>query len=454
MSAALYPTGMPPKQGLYDPANEHDACGIGFIAHAKGRKSHDIVRKGLELLENLTHRGAAGCDPCSGDGAGILMQVPHAFLTRVCGEIGIELPGEGEYAAGMFFFPLDESDRSACVAVVERVISEEGLKLLGWRDVPADGTVVGPEARKTLPAIRQCFIAREGVEGDAFERKLFRTRKRIEKAIGASHIEGRSSFYVPSLSARTIVYKGLLIPDQIPRFYGDLADPSVESAIALVHSRFSTNTFPTWPRSHPYRFICHNGEINALRGNVNWMRVREGGVHSHLFGDDPEALFPIIGENQSDSACLDNALEFLVMGGRSLPHAMMMLVPEAWTNHPDMEPEVHAFFEYHSAIMEPWDGPAAIAFSDGRQVGAVLDRNGLRPARYLVTHDDLVVLASEAGALPFEPEEIRAKGRLAPGKMMLVDTVEGKIWDDQEIKSFVASRQPYAQWVKEQQVKL
>ena len=454
MSAADFPMGMPPRQGLYDPRNERDACGIGFVAHAKGKKSHDIVRKGLELLENLTHRGAAGCDPCSGDGAGILMQIPHAFFARVCGEAGVVLPRAGKYGVGMFFLPLEEGDRSACLEIANRVVAEEGLELLGWREVPVHPEVVGPEARKTLPSVHQCFLGRGGLDEDGFERKLYRTRKRIEKAVGSSHIEGRSSFYVSSLSSRTVVYKGLLIPDQIPLFYPDLADGSVESAIALVHSRFSTNTFPTWARSHPYRFICHNGEINALRGNINWMRVREGGVNSHLFGDDPEALFPIIGENQSDSACLDNALEFLSMGGRSLPHVMMMLVPEAWTNSPEMDEEVKAFFEYHSAIMEPWDGPAAVAFSDGRQVGAILDRNGLRPARYLVTHDDLVVLASEAGALTFPAEEIRTKGRLAPGKMILVDTVEGRIWDDAEIKAHVARRQPYGEWVKEQQVKL
>ena len=454
MPEAPYPAGMPPKQGLYDPRNEHDACGIGFVAHARGERSHGIVRKGLDLLENLTHRGAAGCDPCSGDGAGILMQIPHAFLVEKCAEAGIPLAGEGEYGVGMAFLPLDPEDRRRCQEVVESVIAEEGEEFLGWREVPTDASVIGPEARKTLPAVRQFFVGRSELDEDSFERKLYRARKRMEKAIGDSAIGGRSSFYVASLSSRTIVYKGLLIPGQMSLFYADLADARVESAIALVHSRFSTNTFPTWARSHPYRFICHNGEINALRGNVNWMRVREGGVHSHLFGDDPGALFPIVGENQSDSACLDNALEFLVMGGRSLPHVMMMLVPEAWTHASDMSPEVRGFFEYHSAIMEPWDGPAAIAFSNGRQVGAILDRNGLRPARYLVTHDDLVVLASEAGALPFAPEEIRSKGRLGPGKMLLVDTVEGRIWGDEEIKTHVASQRPYGSWVAEQRIRL
>ena len=454
MPASPASRGMPSVQGLYDPANEHDACGIGFIAHAKGERSHAIVRQGLTLLENLSHRGAAGCDPCSGDGAGILFQVPHAFLQPACAEAGIELPGQGEYGVGMVFLPDDEVDRARCEGEVERVTGEEGLPFLGWRDVPIDPDRIGREARSTLPVIRQCFIGRGALDEQAFERKLYLIRKRAEKAIATSGIAGASAFYVASLSSRTIVYKGLLIPDQMDSFYKDLADERVDTAIALVHSRFSTNTFPTWARAHPYRMVCHNGEINTLRGNINWMRVREGGLHSHLFGDDQEALFPIIEENQSDSASLDNALEFLVMGGRSMPHAAMMLVPEAWQGNDTMDPEIRACFEYHSAIMEPWDGPAAVAFSNGRQVGAVLDRNGLRPARWLITHDDLVVLASEAGALPFSPAEIRAKGRLGPGRMMMVDTVAGAVVHDHEIKSQIAARQPYADWVGAQQIHL
>ena len=454
MPASPASRGMPSVQGLYDPANEHDACGIGFIAHAKGKRSHTIVRQGLTLLENLTHRGAAGCDPCSGDGAGILFQVPHAFLEPVCRDAGIDLPGEGEYAVGMVFLPEDAEDRASCEREIERISEEEGQRFLGWRDVPLDPEHIGTEARKTLPVIRQCFIARGDLEEPAFERRLYLIRKRAEKAIASSGMAGAAAFYVASLSSRTIVYKGLLIPDQIDRFYVDLADERVDTAIALVHSRFSTNTFPTWARAHPYRFVCHNGEINTLRGNINWMRVREGGIHSHLFGDNQEALFPIIEERQSDSASLDNALEFLVMGGRSLPHAAMMLVPEAWQGNDAMDPEIRACFEYHSTIMEPWDGPAAVAFSNGRQVGAVLDRNGLRPARWLITHDDLVVLASEAGALPFTPAEIRTKGRLGPGKMMLVDTVAGRVLHDHEIKSDISQRQPYGQWVGEQQLHL
>jgi glutamate synthase (NADPH/NADH) large chain len=454
MAASHHSAGMPPRQGLYDPRFEHDACGIGFVADVKGKKSHDLIRMGLSLLENLTHRGAAGCDPCTGDGAGLLFQIPHRFFQKACAEVGIDLPGAGEYGVGMFFLPQDPADREVLERIVQQVVTEEGARLLGWRTVPTDPTKIGVEARKTLPAIRQCFIAADGLDPDAFERKLYRIRKRTEKAAASAPVRDRSSFYVPSFSSRTIVYKGLLIPEQIPLFYPDLADPAVETAIVLVHSRFSTNTFPTWARSHPYRFLCHNGEINALRGNVNWMRVREAAVSSDLFGDDPAALFPIIGEDQSDSACLDNALEFLVMGGRSLAHAAMMLIPEAWTGNRQMDPEVRGFYEYHSAIMEPWDGPAAVAFTDGRQVGAILDRNGLRPARYLVTQDDLVVLASEAGALSFPPEQIRTKGRLAPGKMLLVDTVEGRIWEDAEIKAAVASRRPYRQWVAERQVRL
>jgi glutamate synthase (NADPH/NADH) large chain len=454
MPASPASRGMPPVQGLYDPGNEHDACGMGFVAHAKGKRSHEIVRQGLALLENLTHRGAAGCDPCSGDGAGLLFQVPHRFLREACADAGISLPEEGAYGVGMVFLPEDQADREFCQRALERVTREEGEAFLGWRDVPVDPAHIGVEARKTLPVIRQCFIARGDLDETAFERKLYLIRKRTEKAIADSGIDGASAFYVASLSSRSIVYKGLLIPDQMDRFYADLADERVESALVLVHSRFSTNTFPTWARAHPYRFICHNGEINTLRGNINWMRVREGGLHSHLFGDDQEALFPIIAEQQSDSACLDNALEFLVMGGRSLPHAAMMLVPEAWQGNDAMDPEIRACFEYHSTIMEPWDGPASAAFSNGRQVGAVLDRNGLRPARWLVTHDDLVVLASEAGALPFHPEEIRTKGRLGPGKMILVDTVSGRILHDQEIKSEVARRQPYGEWVAEQQIHL
>ncbi|HZR45618.1 MAG TPA: glutamate synthase large subunit, partial [Candidatus Manganitrophaceae bacterium] len=441
------PPGLPSKQGLYDPANEKDSCGIGFVAHIKGVKSHDIIEKALRVLENLSHRGAVGCDPCTGDGAGILLQIPHAFLERACGEIGIDLPASGAYGVGMVFLPPSVADRRACEQLFEKIIAEEGQRLLGWRDVPTKEAHLGVVARETVPVIRQIFIGRDILSETEFERKLYVIRKRMENAVRASAIEGKGSFYIPSLSCNTIVYKGLLLPHQIPLFYPDLADRQVVSALGLVHSRFSTNTFPTWPLAHPYRYVCHNGEINTLKGNINWMQARQGRLSSKLFGDDLQKLFPIIYENQSDSACFDNALEFLVMGGRSLPHAMMMLIPEAWVGNPHMDLNRRGFYEYHASMMEPWDGPAAMAFTDGKRIGATLDRNGLRPARYLVTRDDLVVLASEAGVLPFKPEEVRTKGRLQPGKMFLVDTVQGRIIDDEEIKAEIASRKPYREWV-------
>ena len=439
--------GFPAKQGLYDPQFEKDSCGIGFVADIKGRRSHDIIQKGLQVLENLSHRGAVGCDPCTGDGAGILIQVPQAFLKRACGEVGMTLPEPGQYGVGMVFLPPSSTDRRACETLFERVIAEEGQRFLGWRDVPTKGDHIGEVARQTVPAIRQIFIARNSLNETEFERKLYVIRRRVENAVHQSAIAERKYFYIPSLSCNTIIYKGLLLPSQIPLFYPDLADAQVVSALALVHSRFSTNTFPSWPLAHPYRYICHNGEINTLKGNVNWMRAREGRLSSELFGEEIEKLFPIIGEDQSDSACFDNALEFLIMGGRSLPHAMMMLIPEAWAGNPDMDLDRRGFYEYHASMMEPWDGPAAVAFTDGKLIGATLDRNGLRPARYLVTKGDLVVLASEAGVLSFPPEEIRTKGRLQPGKMFLVDTVQGRIIDDKEIKADICGRKPYRFWI-------
>ncbi|HET8760535.1 MAG TPA: glutamate synthase central domain-containing protein, partial [Nitrospiria bacterium] len=439
--------GLPAPDGLYHPAQERDACGIGFVADIKGRKSHDIVRKAIEVLNNLEHRGAQGCDPCTGDGAGILLQIPHEFLARVAPQSRIALPRAQEYGVGMVFLPQDANGRRLCEQIIERVIVEEGQRFLGWRDVPVKESELGWLARQSMPAIRQIFVARDILSEADFERKLYVIRKRIESSIRDSAIPGREEFYVPSLSCRTIVYKGLLLPNQLEKFYQDLGDGTLTTAIGLVHSRFSTNTFPTWPLSHPYRYVCHNGEINTLKGNVNWMRARQGRLQSDLYGDDIDKLFPIIYENQSDSACFDNALEFLVMGGRSLPHAMMMLIPEAWVGNPQMDLDRRGFYEYHAAIMEPWDGPAAMAFTDGRLIGGTLDRNGLRPARWLITHDGLAVLASEAGVLTFAPQEIRAKGRLQPGKMFLVDTVEGRIIDDEEIKSDIASRKPYREWV-------
>jgi len=449
-----HPAGMPVKQGLYDPRNERDACGFGFVAHVRGQKSHGIVRQGLEILISLTHRGAAGSDPTSGDGAGILIQLPHRLLGEACLEEGIVLPPPGDYAVGMVFLPADEEERVALEKLIQGRVASRPDAFLGWRTVPTDATKIGREATKTLPVVRQFFIGRGDLSPDLFERKLYFYRRRVENAVAASGLPGSEHFYVSSLSSRTVVYKGLLIPDQIEPFYLDLADERLESAIALVHSRFSTNTFPTWPRAHPYRYLCHNGEINALRGNLNWMRVREGALSSNVFGEDITELFPVIPEGQSDSASLDNVLEFLVMGGRSLPHAVMMTIPEAWEGNPHMDPEVRDFYEYHAAIMEPWDGPAAVSFTDGRYVGATLDRNGLRPARYLVTHDDRIVLASEAGVLPIGATEVRAKGRLAPGKMLVVDTELGEILDDATIKTRIASQRPYGQWVASQRFTL
>lgn len=446
--------GFPPKQGLYDPGYEKDACGIGFVVNLKGQKSHTVVRQGLQVLENLYHRGAQGCDPCTGDGAGILLQIPHDFFKRVAADIRIKLPNAGEYGVGMVFLPPDAVQRRQCEMLFERVAEEEGVRLLGWRDVPVKSEAIGELARRTEPIIRQIFLARDVLNGTQFERKLYVIRKQVEKAVRESAIKERNYFYIPSLSSNTIVYKGLLLPSQIPQYYQDLGDSSVVSALVLIHSRFSTNTFPTWPLAHPYRYICHNGEINTLKGNVNWMRARQGRLQSELFGEDLPKLFPIVYEEQSDSACLDNALEFLVMGGRPLPHAMMMLIPEPWVSNPHMDLERRGFYEYHAAMQEPWDGPAAVCFTDGKLIGATLDRNGLRPCRYQVTTDDLVVLASEAGVLPVEPSRIRQKGRLQAGRMFLVDTVRGRIIGDEEIKAEIVRRKPYRSWVTQHRVSL
>ena len=446
--------GLPSKQGLYDPRNEKDGCGIGFVASIKGHKSHGIVKQGLQVLENLYHRGAQGCDPCTGDGAGILLQVPHEFLRRAAADARVKLPSAGEYGVGMVFLPPDAASRKQCEGLVEKIVAEEQVRLLGWRDVPVKSDAIGVQARRTEPAIRQVFIARDVLDEAQFERKLYVIRKRIENAIRQSAIAGREYFYIPSLSGNTIVYKGLLLPHQMAAYYQDLTDASLTSALALVHSRFSTNTFPTWPLAHPYRYICHNGEINTLKGNVNWMRARQGRLESDLFGADIPKLFPIVHDQQSDSACLDNALEFLVLGGRSLPHAMMMLIPEPWVGNPQMDLDRRGFYEYHAAMMEPWDGPAAVCFTDGKLIGATLDRNGLRPCRYHVTTDDLVVLASEAGVLPAEAKQIRQKGRLQPGRMFLVDTAQGRIIDDEEIKADIVGRKPYRAWVTQYRISL
>src|SRR5690348_2362834 len=451
-----YPSiGLPPAQGLYDPKHEHDACGIGFVADIAGHKSHDIVLKGVQILINLTHRGACGCDPQTGDGAGILIQIPHAFFQRECSRLGFELPAPGEYGVGMAFLPVDPHERILCEGILERVAGEEGLTVLGWRDTPLNGNAIGRLARASQPYIEQIFIQRgPEMDQDALERKLYVVRKRADAAVAASEFKEKGFFYLPSLSSRTIVYKGLLLAPQITDFYKELLDPDVTSALCLVHQRFSTNTFPSWQLAHPYRYICHNGEINTLKGNVAWMHARQSILASPLFGDDIKKLFPIIEPGGSDSASFDNAVELLMQSGRSLPHVMAMLIPEAWAGNPHMKPEKRAFYEYHCSLMEPWDGPAAIAFTDGRIIGATLDRNGLRPGRYVVTDDDLVVMASEAGVLSVAPEKVKRKGRLQPGKMFLVDTVEGRIIADREIKKRLASRQPYGEWLQENQITL
>ena len=452
-SSKIY--GLPSRQGLYDPAHEHDACGMGFVANIRGHKSHDIVAKGIEVLVRLTHRGACGCDPETGDGAGILIQIPHKFFSRECSALGFALPAPGKYGVGMLFLPVERLPRLQCEGILERIVREEGLTVLGWRDTPVDGSAVGRVARVSQPYIEQMFIGcLAGLSEDAFERKLYVVRKRAEAEIAASDMEEKGMFYVPSLSARTIVYKGLLLAPQIARFYGELSDPDVTSALCLVHQRFSTNTFPSWQLAHPYRYIAHNGEINTLRGNVNWMHARQSLLESSLFGSDIEKLFPTIAPGGSDSANLDNAVELLFQAGRSIPHVMAMLIPEAWAGNPHMKPEKRAFYEYHASLMEPWDGPAAIAFTDGRVIGATLDRNGLRPGRYVVTDDDLVVMASEVGVLDVPPEKIKQKGRLQPGKMFLIDTTEGRIVSDREIKRRLAIRQPYAEWLRQWQITL
>ncbi|MBK9131875.1 MAG: glutamate synthase large subunit [Gammaproteobacteria bacterium] len=441
---------------MYDPRNEHDACGVGFIAHIKGGKSHTIVRQGLQILENLTHRGAVGADPLAGDGAGILIQIPDAFLRAECAARGVTLPPAGEYGVGMIFLPQDAKTRAACEALIERTVIAEGQRVLGWRDVPTDNSVFGAGVRAVEPFVRQVFIGRGPAASDdtTFERKLFVIRKVVENSVRTSGWNDCGRFYIPSLSCRTLVYKGMLLANQVDAYYKDLGDGRLVSALALVHQRFSTNTFPSWDLAHPFRMIAHNGEINTLRGNINWMAARRHSMSSKLLGEDLEKLWPLIAEGQSDSACFDNALELLVAGGYPLAHAMMMLVPEAWAGNPLMEAKRRAFYEYHAALMEPWDGPAALAFTDGRQIGATLDRNGLRPARYLITDDDLVVMASEMGVLHIPEARIVKKWRLQPGKMFLIDMEQGRIIDDAELKDALASAQPYQQWLDRTQILL
>ena len=447
---------LPPRQGLYDPANEHDACGVGFIANVKGRASHEIVQQGLRILENLTHRGAVGADPLAGDGAGILMQIPDAFLREECAGLNITLPDAGDYGVGMLFLPSHDETRNYCETLLTGIIAEEGQGLLGWRDVPVDNTGLGQGVKDVEPVIRMLFIGKgeNCPDTDCFERKLFIIRKRAEIAMQNCGQQGCESFYVPSMSARTLCYKGMLLANQVNSYYADLNDTRVTSALALVHQRFSTNTFPSWDLAHPFRMIAHNGEINTMRGNINWMNARRHSMSSELFADDLQKLWPLIAEGQSDSACFDNALELLVSGGYSLAHAMMLLIPEAWAGNPLMDKKRRAFYEYHAAVMEPWDGPAAVAFTDGRQIGATLDRNGLRPARYLVTDDDVVVMASEMGVLDIAEERIVKKWRLQPGKMFLIDMEQGRIIDDAEIKHDLANSHNYQDWLDKTQIRL
>lgn len=439
----------PKSQGLYHAKHEKDSCGVGFVAHIKGKKSHDIVAKGLELLTNLTHRGATGYDPKLGDGAGLLMQMPDTFMREEAAKLGMSLPAAGQYAVGQTFLPQDAANRAKCEAIFAQIIEEEHQTLLGWRDVPVDNSNIADAARAVEPVIRQVFIASTVADNNAFERKCFVIRKRIEHAVRALNLQDNAQFYMPSFSSRTIVYKGMLLANEVGIYYKDLADQRVVSALALVHQRFSTNTFPAWDLAHPFRMIAHNGEINTVQGNVNWMTARHETMKSAVLGEDLEKLWPLIAEGQSDSACFDNCLELLVAGGYSLPHAMMMLIPEAWAGNPLMDEGRRAFYEYHAALMEPWDGPAAVAFTDGKMIGATLDRNGLRPARYLVTDDDIVMMASEMGVITFPQEKIVKKWRLQPGKMLLIDMEQGRIIDDEEVKKELAKAKPYQQWIEQ-----
>ena len=448
--------GLPDAQGLYDPAQEHDSCGVGFVANMHNRKSHDLVAMGLEILLNLDHRGATGADPKAGDGCGMLLQIPHGFFAAKAAELGFALPAPGDYAIGVMFMPRDVEARQTIEKIIEEITVAEGQVFLGWRDVPVDSSVLGESVVSSEPFTRQIFIGRgAGVpDQDTFERRLYILRKAISGAVYGRKDKRFLAYYSVSLSSRTIVYKGLLLAGQLGDYFKDLRDPTLETALALVHQRFSTNTFPSWSLAHPYRLVAHNGEINTLRGNVNWMAARQASVASDLFGKDIEKLWPISYEGQSDTACFDNALEFLVQGGYSLAHAMMMLIPEAWAGNPLMDEQRRSFYEYHASMMEPWDGPAAVAFTDGRQIGATLDRNGLRPARYIVTEDGLVVMASEVGVLPIPEEKIITKWRLQPGKMLLVDLEQGRIISDAEIKTTLCGLHPYGEWVERTQIVL
>src|SRR3954454_14548994 len=448
--------GLPAPQGLYDPALDKDSCGVGFIADIKGRKSHQIVEDALAIVCNLEHIGAVGADPRAGDDAGILVQIPHAFFARKTEKLGFKLPTAGEYAIGVLFMPRDPDWRQIIRDIYAQMIKREGMTLLGWRDVPTDNSTLGEPVKPPEPVHQQVFIGRgkKIKSEDEFERRLYILRKSISQAIYQRRDRGLAGYYPVSLSCRTVVYKGMFLADQLGKYYPDLSEGDFESALALVHQRFSTNTFPTWSLAHPYRMIAHNGEINTLRGNNNWMAARQASVSSPRFGDDIEKLWPISYEGQSDTACFDNALEFLVQGGYPLAHAVMMMIPEAWAGNPLMDEERRAFYEYNAALMEPWDGPAAIAFTNGRQIGATLDRNGLRPARYFVTRDHRIIMASEMGVLPIPEKDIVTKWRLQPGKMLLVDLDEGRLIPDDELKATLARSHPYKEWLERTQIVL
>ena len=449
--------GPPPKQGLYDPWFEHDACGVGFVVDMKGRKSHQILQQAIQVLRNLDHRGASGSEANTGDGAGVLLQMPHNFLLEACKKARISLPGPGQYGSGLVFLPRNATQRRRLEQRFEQIVQSEGQQFLGWRTVPVNNASLGETAKSCEPFIRQMFIGRNAAFTDdmAFERKLYVIRKRAYNEIrAATGLDGSEFWYVPSLSFKTVVYKGMLLTEQLAQYYPDLVNPAMETALALVHSRFSTNTFPSSDRAHPYRYLAHNGEINTLRGNINWMHAREALFESELFGEDMKKVLPIINPHGSDSAMFDNTLELLVLAGRPLAHAMMMMIPEPWSNHESMDDARRAFYQYHACLMEPWDGPASIAFTDGIQIGAVLDRNGLRPSRYYVTKDDLVIMASEVGVLDVPPDRVLLKGRLQPGRMFLVDTEEGRIVGDEELKQKISAERPYREWIKEHLIRL
>lgn len=443
--------GAPKAQGLYDPAFEHDSCGVGFVVDMKGRKSHDIIQGAIEICENLDHRGGCGCDLNTGDGAGIFMQIPHKFFQEVGKAGSVDIPGEGEYGVAVAFLPPNAGERAKIEKIFEGVVTELGQRFLGWRTVPVNNSSLGKASASSEPVMRQAFIGRGPGMDDTmvFERKLYVINRVASHQIRNTNLRGRDFFYLSSISSRTMIYKGMLTTGQLPLYFTDLGNPAMESAMALTHSRFSTNTFPSWERAQPMRFLSHNGEINTLRGNVNWMHARQSLCTSELFGKDLKKLLPVINENGSDSAAFDDCLEFLVLTGRPIQEAVMMMIPEPWENHQHMSDEKRAFYEYNATLMEPWDGPASIAFSDGVRIGAVLDRNGLRPSRYYVTKDDRVIMGSEVGVLKVDPANVLSKGRLEPGRMFLVDTEQGRIIDDAEIKKTVATQKPYDLWLKD-----